>query len=355
MKVKWLVGVVVGILSVVTAASMGTSKVQAAPEKDLFPIKTPTLKNCGLAPWLVTDKLGFFKDEGIKMVYTGETQPNLVIPSILRGNNDVSSGHPNTMAVANAGGAKLVGVVRGGIEPAPSIDPKFRHMWFFINPQKHPEIKTFADLKKFPWKIKISTITNNICTDFQINLLADKHGIPREKFEWVTMPDIQGIQALKLGHVDVGTAHPPFYKGNVDAGALKIADSTDTGLGETIGLGFYYFTEDYIKKNPKAVGGFVRAIKRGQRWANANPEKTAKWVAEAIGVPVTGNHYYSEDATIIESQITPWIKDLEDKKVIPKGKVTEKNLITHQFESYGNDDPDYQKRKLKKANKLKKA
>ena len=33
----------------------------------------------------------------------------------------------------------------------------------------------------------------------------------------------------------------------------------------------------------------MRAIKRGQRWANAHPDKTAKWTEEAIGVPVNGN------------------------------------------------------------------
>lgn len=350
MKVKRVVVGVVGLVTVALAACWG-ARAQAAPQKELFEIRTPTLKNCGLAPWLVTDRLGYFREEGIKIVYTGETQPNLVIPSILRGNNDVSSGHPNTIAVAKAGGAPITGVVRGGIEPAASYDPKFRHMWFFVNPSKHPDVKTFADLKKIPGKIKISNITMNICTDFLVNKLADKYGIPRSKFEWVTMPDIQGIQALKLGQVDVGTAHPPFYKGNLDAGARRIADSTETGLGPAAGVGYYYFTDDFIRKNPKAVAGFVRAIKRGQRWANANPEKTARWVEEEIGVPVTGNHYYAEDATILEAEITPWLRDLEDNKVIPKGKVTERNLITHQFEAYGNEKLQKRKKSEKSAKK----
>lgn len=349
MKRKWMVAGTLGALVVTWLAATG-QKVQAASGKELFPIRTPTLRNCGLAPWLVTDKLGYFAQEGIKITYTGETQPALVIPSILRGNNDVSSGHPNTIAVANAGGAKLVGVVRGGIEPAPSYDPKFRHMWFFVNPKRYPNVKSFADLKNIEGRIKISITTKNICTDFLVNKLADKHGIPRKKFEWVTMPDVQAIQALKQGLVDVGTAHPPFYKGNLDAGALRIADSTESGLGPAAGVGYYYFTQDFIRKHPNEVAGFVRAIKKGQRWANANPEKTAKWVEEVIGVPVTGNHYYSEDATILESEITPWLKDLEDHKVIPKGKVTEASLVTHQFEAYGNDDKAYRD-KLKKKRK----
>jgi ABC-type nitrate/sulfonate/bicarbonate transport system substrate-binding protein len=350
MKTKWWLVSLLSLTVVVASAVIFGTRVQAAPQKELFVIKTPTLKNCALAPWLVTDKLGYFAEEGIKMRYTGETQPAMVIPSILRGDNDVSNGHPNTIAVAKAGGAKITGVVRGGIDPAPSANPKFRHMWWFVNPAKYPNVKSFADLKKIPGKIKFSIITRNQCSDFLANRILDKHGIPRNKIEWVTMPDIQAIQALRQGLIDVGGVHPPFYKGMQLAKQVKIADSVEAGLGPAAGVGYYYFTDGFIKKHPKEVAGFVRAIKKGQRWANANPEKTAKWVEEVIGVPVTGNHYYSEDATIIESQNDAWIKDLEDHKVIPKGKVTSANLITHQFEAYGNDDKAY-KEKLKRQKK----
>ncbi len=320
---------------------------QAAPKKQLVEIKTWTRKDCTLAPWLVTEKLGYFAEEGVKLVYTGETQAPLQIPSLIKGNNDVGSGHPNQYGVAIAGGAKLKAVVRAGIEPAPNYDPKFRHMWWFVNPTKHPNVKSFADLKNLPGKIKVSTITNNICADFETKLLADKYGIPRNKIEWVTMPDIQAIQALKQGLVDISPVHPPFYKGMNDAGAIKVADSTDTGLGSSAGLSFYWFTEDFIKKNPQAVAGFVRAIKKGQRWANANPEQAAKWVEQAIGVPVTGNHYYAEDATIIEKEIDPWIKEIEDAKVVPKGKISSASIVTHQFEVIGNDDRAFQQKKKK--------
>ncbi len=353
MKTKWWVVSILSLAVVVASAVFFGTGVQAAPQKELFVIKTPTLKNCGLAPWLVTDRLGYFAEEGIKIQYTGETQPALVIPSIIKGNNDVSSSHPNTLAAARSGGAKLVGVVRGGIEPGASKEAKYRHMWFFVNPAKYPNVKTFADLKNIPGKLKIASSSKNICTDFTVNKLADKYGIPRDKFEWVNMPDIQGIQALRQKLLDVGTAHPPFYKGNIDAGAIKIADSTETGLGETIGLTYYYFREEFVKQHPKEIVGFVRAIKKGQRWANANPEKTAKWVEEVIGVPVTGNHYYSEDATIIEAQNEVWIKDLENNGVIPKGKVTAASLVTHEFEKFGNDDKVYQERLRKQKNKKK--
>ena len=65
--------------------------------------------------------MGYLAEEGIKLEYTGETQPALQIPSILRGNNDVGNFHPNTIAVAKAGGAQITGVVQCGIEPTDRI------------------------------------------------------------------------------------------------------------------------------------------------------------------------------------------------------------------------------------------
>ncbi len=322
------------------AFSAGDSKASGGnnagkTKKDV--LRTWTRKDCSLAPWLVTDKLGYFEEEGIELKFTGELQTNQQIPSIISGDNDVSSVHPNSLAVAVNGGAKLKGVSRGILEPDESVDPKFRHMWYFVNPSKHPDIKSFEDLKKLPGEIKVTTAAINQCTDFITNVLAKKYGIPKDKFKWVTMQDLQATQALKQGLVDLAPVHPPFYKGMEDAGELKIADSFESDLGPAAGLTIYYFREEFIEKNPDLVKRFVRAISKGQRYANEHPEEVAKWVEEAIGVPVTGNHYYCTDTTIDESQLIPWLKQLEENKVIPKGKLKPSDLVTHVFEKYGNE------------------
>jgi ABC-type nitrate/sulfonate/bicarbonate transport system substrate-binding protein len=327
---------VIGFAAITLGATTWGTQALATPKNDLFEIKTWSRKDCSLTPWLVAERFGYFAEEGIKIVYTGETQPALQIPSILRGNNDIGSGHPNTLAVADSVGAKLVAVMKATTDPVPAYDARFRHMWWFVNPGKYPNVKKLSDLKNVPGKLKFSTINKNMCSDFLANLLADKYGIPRDKIEWVSMPDIQAAQALKQGLIDVSGVHPPVYKGMQDAKQVKIADSIETDLGSTAGLTYYWFTAGYIKKHTNEVAGFVRAIRRGQRWANANPVQAAKWVEEAIGIPVTGNHYYAEDATIVEKEIDPWLRYLEENKIITKGKVTITSLITHQFETYGN-------------------
>lgn len=304
-----------------------------AQTKELVPVRTATRKNCTLAPLLVADKGGFLEKEGIKLVFTGELATNQILPSVINGNNDFAEAQPNFLAVARAGGAKVIGVARGQIEPPSDVDPKYRHMRWYVNPKSG--IKTIADLQKYKGTAKLKTNgTENTCSTFLLNSLFDKFGVDRSKFEWVVMQtDLQAIQAVDQNILDVAGVHPTFFKAAEDAGLVRIADSTDTGFGETAGVGLYYFSEDYTKKNPETVKKFVKAMQNAQNWANKNPEKTAEWTAEFIGVPVAGNHWYSTTTVIKESDMTPWIEDLVKAGTLKKDQIKPTDLITHEFEN----------------------
>lgn len=316
-----------------TASKDTASKNALKADSDgLIPIKTWTRKDCGATPWIIADKKGFFKAEGLKVVYTGDTQPAQQIPSVINGNNDIWDGHPNTFAVAKASGAPIVGIAAAGIEPDSNVDPKFRHMRWFVNPKSGiKSIKDLAEYKKGQ-KLKFSTITTNICADFLANQILDKNGIPRDRVEWVSMPDVQAVQALQQGLVDVAGVHPPYYKAMEDSSEIKIADSSDSGLGKASGLSFYVANENWAKNNPEVAKKFAKAMTAAQKWANENYVEAGKLTEEAIGQPVNGYHYYATDGKIDENLIKPWLDELEKNNVIPKGKVTTSNLITHDFE-----------------------
>ncbi|BBB89510.1 MAG TPA: ABC transporter substrate-binding protein [Methylomusa anaerophila] len=330
---KIIIGLVsVAILGAVAyGANLGNRQTVSdatAKDKGLIPLKTWTRKDCGSTPFAVGVTQGFFKEEGLEIVFTGDTQPAQQIPSVLNGNNDIGGGfHPNQMAVAIAGGAKIKGVVTGGIDPLPDQDPKLRHMNWYVNPKNNPDIHSFADLNKLPGQLKFSTITTNICADFLANNIADNQGVARDKIEWVTMPDIQAVQALKQGLVAVAGVHPPFYKSMEEAGMVKIADSLDAKITVAGGITYYVFNEDFIAKNPETVKKFSRAIVKAQKWANEHPEEARKITEDWIGVPVNATHYFAAGTEIDESLIVPWIKDLENSNVIPKGKVKPSDLV----------------------------
>ncbi len=303
--------------------------------KELFPLRTNTRKDCTLAPILVADKLGYFADEGLKLVFTGELTTEQVLPSILNGNNDFSDGHPNDIALKINGGAKIIGVERSIIEPGPDVDPKLRHMRYYVNAKSG--VKSWEDLKNYEAGKKLKSAGwPNTCEDLIVNNIFDKIGIPRNRFEWITFEtDLEKIQALKNNLVDLIGVHPPFYNAAADAGLIQLGDSSDSTLGEAAGAFLYYFSIDFTKAHPEQIKGFVRAMLKAQKYANANVDQTAKWTGEFIGIEVKGNHYYSETSKINEASIQPWIDDLVKNGVIkagePGSKVTD--VITHEFES----------------------
>ncbi|MEA4924600.1 MAG: ABC transporter substrate-binding protein [Syntrophomonadaceae bacterium] len=329
-----VIGVVVLALAVAIGfgARKGTVQLTSSNKAGLIELKVPTYKTCSSTVWVVADKKGFLEKEGIKLVYTGELISSQVIPSVLNGNNDVAAAQPNTLAIAKAGGAKLTAVARNQVEPDASIDPVFRHMRWYVNPASG--IKSIADLKDYKpgQKIKVDGTVNS-CQQFLFNVLLDKAGVPRDRIEWVTFTnDIAVNQSTSQGILDVAGIHPPYYKSAEDAGLQLIADSTDTGLGEASGASLYYFRDDFIKNNPETVAKFVRGIIAAQQWSNEHPEEAIQLTAEWINVPVTGVHYFAATSEIKESDITPWLKDLEDSGALKPGQINPADLITHEFE-----------------------
>jgi ABC-type nitrate/sulfonate/bicarbonate transport system substrate-binding protein len=294
------------------------SNTAVTKDESLFPVKTWSKTNCEATPWVIADQKGFLKEEGLRIVYTGDTQSNQRVPSILNGDNDVGTLHPNGLAIAIAGGAKIKGVYAIGIDPTPDLDPKLRHMNWYVNPKATPDIKTFKDLLKKEGKIKSTAITRNTCTEFLTNRIADASGVPRSKIELVTMPDVQAVQALKQGLIDMGAVHPPYYKSMEDAGMVKIADSLDAGLGIAGGFGFYYFSNGFIEKNPDVVRKFGRAMIKAQKYANEHPDEARKMTEDWIKVPVNATHYYGTELDWDEKNVEPWIQDLKDNKVLPQ-------------------------------------
>lgn len=308
--------------------------------KRIFEIKTWSRSDCTDAPFIVAERKGFFEEEGIKIVYTGETQPPQRIASILNGNNNVGTAHPNTLAIARQGGAPVRGVARSIIEPPAGMDDiHLQHMWWVTD--KNGPYKTWEDIKAATdsgKKVKIQLLLRNACIDFLTDKILEKYGISKENIEYITMPDIEGVLALKQGLVDIITPHPTFYKATEDTGIQNILTTSREVAGENAGTYLYYFSDDFIAKNPEAIKQFVKAIKKAERWANDNPEQTAKWTEEALGVPVQANHFYARNAVIYDDQIKDWIDGSIESGALPSDtKVTVKDIITHDFDQFGNE------------------
>ncbi len=334
-KKKKLIAVVLSTalaLSVLSGVFLiGGTKADAASSKKLFKIRTHTRKDCTSTPILAADQKGFFKEQGLQLVYTGQLKSTDILPAVLKGNNDFAETHPNALATYISGGAKIKGVARSIIEPDASVDPKYRHMWWFAT--KKSGIKKWEDLKKYNDGKQIQTngLAPN-CVTFVLSTIFDKKKLGRDRLKFINFDSDQAaLQALQQGNIDIAGIHPPFYNLAQTAGLVKIGDSTDAGLGSAAGVYLYYFSDSFIKKNPEIVQKFVKAVTKAQVWCNAHPEESAKMTSKATGVNSTAVHYYSQNSVIPEKEIKPWIEDLINNGKLKKSfKISD--IITHRFE-----------------------
>ncbi|BBB90766.1 MAG TPA: ABC transporter substrate-binding protein [Methylomusa anaerophila] len=306
-----------------------------ASGKQVLTLKTDTKKNCGSTPWVIAEKKGFFAAEGLNIEYTGELTTPQILPSVLNGTNNIGGAHINALATYIAGGAKIKGVAISGVDPTPDVDPKYRHMRYYLSPKLG--VNTLAELVALRQsqnkKVTING-TKPVCTTFIADNAFDYLGYGRENIQFVSFDsDTAALQAAQQGNLDIVGVHPPFYKLAADSKLNMVFDTSDTGLGEAAGTGVYYFTEKFIAENPEAIARFVRAMKKAHAWSvdPANEAEAIKLTGDYIGQPVNAVHYYYTRRDFPDRLIQPWIDDLVKDGYLKQGQLSVNDLVTKQF------------------------
>lgn len=304
--------------------------------KEVLTLKTNTKKNCGSTPWVIAEKKGFFAEEGLNIEYTGELTTPQVLPSVLNGTNHIGGAHINTLATYIAAGAKIKGVTLGDVDPDPNsnVDPKYRHMRFYLSPKLGVDSLEELVKKKNGAKITINGTDPN-CTTFIASKAFENLGFDRSQIQFVVFDtDTAALQAAQQGNLDIVGVHPPFYKLASDSKLTQVFDTKDTGLGEAAGSLAYYFTEKFIQEKPEAVQRFVRAIKKAQAWSvqPENEHEAIELTAAYIGQPVNAVHYYYSGKGFPDRLIQPWLDDLVATGHLKKGQLAVNDLITKQFD-----------------------
>jgi ABC-type nitrate/sulfonate/bicarbonate transport system substrate-binding protein len=295
------------ILAALILAGIGA---YAAETKDDYTIKASVNKDCSGTPWFVGVEKNFFKNGGVNFDDVGQISGPQRNAAFIAKQIDVEDADPQGLINMLKAGVKVKAVAQSGDEPTDGDINKEHMHWDVL---EDSPIKTPEDIANQPGKVKISVISLGICADTQNNALLRKYNIPKDKIEYVVIPDAQAEQALRQKLVDIAVLHPPFYFAAEKHGRVRTLASSKEAFGAAGGTTLLLFREDT------------------EKWVNENREESGKLTAADIGLTEAAVHYYSSTGRINTTQLQYWIDALITDGQIKKGEYKPEDLYTDEF------------------------
>ncbi|MDR3288460.1 MAG: ABC transporter substrate-binding protein, partial [Peptococcaceae bacterium] len=205
-------------------------------QEELFTLNVVT--STGFQEINVADALGFFRDEGIQIKYTGVLPKGVTEFQLLEQGviNAVTGAHPPAVAQARLIGVKVKMVAPGMID-----DPQYPHIRYLVKPNS--PIQTLEEMVGH--KVSVSSITS--CTSGYVQYYLQSKGLDPDSVEFIIFPngDSEALLSLAEGLVDVSAAHPPFAGVAVAEGeARQISTSWDIFHSPGAGLSVRGFSEE---------------------------------------------------------------------------------------------------------------
>jgi ABC-type nitrate/sulfonate/bicarbonate transport system substrate-binding protein len=309
--------IVVAVVAVVAAASGHKSSTDS--KSGLFTIRYPTLLFSD--PVYVADELGYFKDEGIKVDFTGSEQD--VVTPVATGADDFGGTHASWITVAIAKGFKIKVIAAGWA----STKENPVYAWVV---KANSSIKTPKDL--------VGKTVAETPRDYNFLELLSKYGISEKQVHIVTLPFDKQEQALRSGQVDAIGLLEPFLQKALQGGGLRQLSSTADVVGDEQGWPQQFVNTDFLKKHPDIVRGFVRAYAKATDWARAHPGEAGKIFAKRLGAPVAYAKYYTaaypKHALVDEADAKLWLDIVVKYGDVKPGQLTTSDIYTNEFNSY---------------------
>jgi ABC-type nitrate/sulfonate/bicarbonate transport system substrate-binding protein len=328
MKRRRLLAVLSAAVTVLMLSGCGSS---AAPvssgqaEGELFTLKA--ISQTVFNEINIADELGFFRDEGIQIKYTGilpkgVTEYQLLEQGVI---DAVTSGHPPNMAQARLIGVKVKSVAPGMID-----DPQYPHIQYLVKPDS--PIQSLEEMAGS--KVGINGISG--CTSGYVQYYLKSKGLDPESVEFVIFAsaDAEALISLTEGLLDVTATHPPFAGAAVAAGeARQIGTSWDIFHSPGAGLSVRGFSEEFIEEHPEVVQGFVNAMYRARIWTNSHLDEAKQIVAKHLDVEAKdlSSFLYDENKNITPGYIEQWFDISESIGLWNKGDVLPADIIDNRF------------------------
>lgn len=298
-------------------------------------------------PVYIAQKVGFFKDEGLKVTMRYGNGGPLAAQLVSSGDADIAHIVFTSVILGYANGLK-----------GKFFYQTYTHMMYFMAVPDNSPIKTPADLKG-----KKVGVFNMGSAAVQVGKsMAEVAGIPSSSINFIPVGvGAQALAALQSGQVDALGLWDAVYA-TYEAAGHHLQYIRHPTLKD-VGNGGFFASEQALSNKADALKGFSRAVAKATVFLKANPEAAARiyWEvnpaakqgsneADALKATETELEFVSEafDVSNRPGQKFGSVskKDVEANIQLAKdsgqltGKVTPDNIVTEDFVTAANDfDP----------------
>jgi sulfonate transport system substrate-binding protein len=226
-------------------------------------------------PLTLTERLGYFKDEGLNVTITDFGGGAKALQSLIGGSADVVTGAYEHTIRMQAKGQEIAAVLELG---------RFPGIVLGVRKDKAASVKSFKDLKG----MKIGVTAPGSSTNFFVNALIAREGLKSDDVAFIGVgAGLSAVAAMKKGDIDaMSNLDPVMTKLEQDGDIVVLADSrTEEGNMKLFGgnnpAAVVYLKRDFIEKYPVTTQHIVNAFYKSLKWlAKASPEDVAKTVPE---------------------------------------------------------------------------
>jgi ABC-type nitrate/sulfonate/bicarbonate transport system substrate-binding protein len=296
-----------------------------------FTLKVPT--QTGFNEIYIGERLGFYKEVGLNIEYTGSMSGSLLAQSVIKGDNHLfAAGHVLTISQARQGGAKIKMVLQGSQD---NSDTDKIHMTYLV--REDSPIKSAKDV--IGKKVSIGYVGS--CTELLFSEYLRQNGISKDDVTFIAMPDGQAENSLRQGIIDVAGIHNIFTQSALKRGGVRpltetFSIGTAAGNGPASSYSARAFSEDFIRDNPDVVKAYIAATVKTQHWINKNYPEALKIAAEYLKIDPdkSAGTIYPTETGIDPEKVKFWVKMMEDNQFVEKGSVNLSDIYTNDLNPY---------------------
>ncbi len=249
-------------------------------------------------PLELAEELGYFKEARIKIHYAGALGAASLMPALLSGNIDITTGHIPRAITATSRGGKLKAVA------ANTHTTRERpHMTYVV--LANSPIKSWKDV--LGKRVTVSAWGG--CNEYTALEYIRGKGVtnPKQKIKTQVVNGGTEETVLRTGNTDVAGIHqtPDIL---LSHGGLRVLFSDYDIWGEEGGQAPYYMTDEFINANPDLVRRFVGVVSKVNNFIDANPLKARTIYAKRYNLKLenVSINYYEPNAIIQPHTVALW-------------------------------------------------